>query len=197
MDAATGRVCAAGKLHSEDRTSLTRKLTRREGFPVVSIVAVARPQSRPGPPSGPLHSRSRGSHRTGGRRASRGSRGSRPSRSGSGRCSWGESIGVPGGAVKALAAVGRACRPASTSSDPPGSSICRARSPADRDESPRKPGSRYRQQVQSQSTHWQVPVSQQPQQWQPSQPSQAADGETRARRAHSMNADMEKLLENV
>ena len=63
--------------------------------------------------------------------------------------------------------------------------------------------SAYRQQPvpqheQSQSTHRHVPVSQQPQHWQPSQAWQvAADGNPRAKAAQSRIADMGKLLGNV
>ncbi len=54
---------------------------------MVPILTVARPHRRRACPWARLRSRSRGSRRTGGRRAWRGSRGFRPSRSGNGRCS--------------------------------------------------------------------------------------------------------------
>ena len=148
---ATARVCASGKLTAEDRSLRTGKLSRRENRAVVRIVPRATPAGgrRRSCPSGRLRSRSRGSCRTGGRRAWHGSRTFRPGRSGSAVRTWIQSIpkkapgrtprGRPAGLISRdqTATTSRtrcrslrrgSSRPGSSSTDSPCRRTCRSRS---------------------------------------------------------------------
>ena len=190
----TARVYAEGKLSPEHRSSPTQKLNQPANRPIDRVAPAMRPAAGRNRrcPSGRPRSRSRGSHRSFGRRVLRGFRTSRRGRSGRGSSSSGEehskktrpdAVGHPAGlhpGEPLCAGLRRGYRLQWS----PQQAVCPQQSDL------------QQQHVQSLQTH--TPLSQQPQQSQAPQPvvPPAAAAGVRAITAHRIRLDMGKLLEH-